>query len=73
MKLAENKQYKEFVKSISSIYSQAVKNSVSAVNVEMLNSYWEIGKYIVDFERGAFNYATSHIRGSLCSIIGITK
>ncbi len=33
MKLAENNQYKEFLKPIGKVYTQAVKSSVSAVNV----------------------------------------
>jgi predicted nuclease of restriction endonuclease-like (RecB) superfamily len=50
-KLTRNKKYDELIKSISSTYTIAKNNVVSAVNIEMLNAYWEIGRYIVEFEQ----------------------
>ncbi len=51
MKLIENKNYQELIQAIDRIYSHAKNNIVSAINTEMLNAYWEIGKYIVEFEQ----------------------
>jgi len=50
-KLAKNIEYKELVKIIGSVYNRAKSNVISAVNTEMLNSYWEIGKYIIEYEQ----------------------
>ena len=49
--LNENKEYKNLVESIGSVYNKAKSKIISAINVEMLNAYWEIGKYIVEFEQ----------------------
>jgi len=49
--LTENKEYKELIQNVGSIYNKAKSNVISAINVEMLNVYWEIGKYIVEFEQ----------------------
>lgn len=49
--LTQNKGYEELIKSIGSIYDKAKNNIVSAVNVEMLNAYWEIGRYIIEYEQ----------------------
>ncbi len=49
--LTQNKGYEELIKSIGSIYDRAKNRIVSAVNTEMLNAYWEIGKYIVEYEQ----------------------
>ena len=49
--LTENKEYKELIENVGSIYNKAKSNVISAINVEMLNVYWEIGKYIVEFEQ----------------------
>ena len=49
--LIENKNYKELVTKIGSVYSNAKNNVISAINIEMLNAYWEIGKHIVEFEQ----------------------
>lgn len=45
-KWIENKGYEELTKNIGSIYNKAKQNVISAVNVEMLNTYWEIGRYL---------------------------
>lgn len=50
-KIVENKGYKELINSIGAIYNKAKNNVFSTVNVEMLNAYWEIGRYIVDYEQ----------------------
>jgi predicted nuclease of restriction endonuclease-like (RecB) superfamily len=49
--LNKNKGYDKLIESIGSIYTKAKSNVASAINAEMLNAYWEIGKYIVEFEQ----------------------
>jgi len=49
--LLKNIEYKQLVDVIGSIYNKAKKKIVSAVNIEMLISYWEIGRNIVEFEQ----------------------
>ena len=41
---------KELIENVGLIYNKAKNNVISAINVEMLNVYWEIGNYIVEFE-----------------------
>ena len=50
-KLAKNIEYKELVERIGSVYNRAKSNVISALNIEMLNAYWEIGKHIVEYEQ----------------------
>jgi len=50
-KLLGNAEYKNLIENIGSVYQQARQNVVSAVNLEMLKAYWNIGKYIVEFEQ----------------------
>jgi len=57
-KLIENKGYEELINNIGSIYDKAKTNVVSAVNIEMLNVYWEIGRFIVEFEQNGNIKAT---------------
>ena len=49
--LTKNKEYKKLIENVGSIYNKAKSNVISAINVEMLNVYWEIGKYIIEFEQ----------------------
>jgi len=43
--------YNNLVGKISASYITAQAKAASAVNVSLLNSYWEIGKHIVEFEQ----------------------
>ena len=50
--LSKNAEYQQLLKNIGDVY-QSAKNEIStAVNVKMLIAYWDIGKYIVEFEQG---------------------
>ena len=49
--LTENKGYKELIENIGSVFNKAKSKIISAINVEMLDAYWNIGKYIVEFEQ----------------------
>lgn len=44
--------YHQLIENIGKTYKSAKKDAISAVNVEMLKAYWEIGKYIIEFEQG---------------------
>jgi len=50
--LNKNTQYHKLVDKIGESYQSAKSRVVTAVNTEMLNAYWEIGKHIIDFEQG---------------------
>jgi len=47
-----NGEYSNLISRISAMYAQARENVVSAVNRYLVESYWQIGKYIVEFEQG---------------------
>lgn len=51
-KLNKNTEYHNLVERIGVSYQSAKGNVVTAVNTEMLNAYWEIGKHIIEFEQG---------------------
>ena len=51
--LTENKGYKELIENIGSVYNKAKSKIISAINTEMIDAYWEIGKNIVEFEQKA--------------------
>lgn len=47
-----NIDYRQLVDKIVDRYKLAQRNVVSAVNTQMLYTYWDIGQYIVEFEQG---------------------
>lgn len=49
--LQKNIDYQQLVKLIVNKYESAKTNIAKAVNSEMLYAYWEIGKYIINFEQ----------------------
>ena len=44
--------YNELLKGISGIYASAQEQVARSVNTFMVNTYWEIGRHIVEFEQG---------------------
>ena len=48
----KNIEYQQLINKIGDRYSLAQRSVVSAVNTQMLHTYWDIGKYIVEFEQG---------------------
>jgi hypothetical protein len=50
-KLPQNIEYQKLIENISFVFTSARQNVASAVNLEMLNAYWNIGKGIVEFEQ----------------------
>lgn len=51
-KPSKNKDYQGLIEKIGETYQSAKSRIVTAVNTEMLQAYWEIGKNIVEFEQG---------------------
>ena len=49
--LQKNIDYQQLIEKIGDVYESAKSNLVKAVNTEMLHSYWEIGKHIIEFEQ----------------------
>lgn len=49
--LRKNKEYHKLIGRIGTSYQSAKSRIITAVNTDMLRSYWEIGKHIVDFEQ----------------------
>ncbi len=50
--LRKNIDYQQLIDRIGDIYQSAKSKIISAVNVEMLLAYWQIGKDIIEFEQG---------------------
>ena len=44
--------YQNLVSHISETYSNGHQKAVMAVNSNMVDTYWKIGQYIVEFEQG---------------------
>jgi hypothetical protein len=51
MKLSDNGEYKQLITQISSIFERGRQKALQAVNVQLLETYWEIGRHIVEFEQ----------------------
>ncbi len=49
---SEDKNYQHLLDKISVTYSQGQTKAISAVNIQLLETYWQIGQYIVEFELG---------------------
>jgi predicted nuclease of restriction endonuclease-like (RecB) superfamily len=47
-----NKDYQSLVEQISTRYEQGRTSAVQAVNTAIVETYWQIGEYIVEFEQG---------------------
>ncbi len=50
-KLSNNIEYRQLIEKIGDTYQTAKSKIISAVNTQMLKAYWEIGKYIIEFEQ----------------------
>lgn len=46
-----NNDYQGLVNQISKTYTQGQKKAATAVNTSMIETYWQIGQYIVEFEQ----------------------
>lgn len=47
-----NKKYHQLIQCISTAYVDGQQKAAQAVNSLLLETYWQIGKYIVEFEQG---------------------
>ncbi len=50
-KIFNRNNYESLLSKISEIYLQGKQNAVSVVNREIVNTYWKVGEYIVEFEQ----------------------
>lgn len=50
--LTENLEYMKLIKNIEQIINEAKYNIAKSVNTNMVQAYWNIGRYIVEFEQG---------------------
>src|SRR5690606_24972449 len=58
MELVSQQEYQILVNQISSTYELGRQRAAQAVDTHLVNTYWEIGQYIVEFEqRGALRAA----------------
>ncbi|MBI4708260.1 MAG: hypothetical protein HY761_10120 [Candidatus Omnitrophica bacterium] len=46
------KNYNQLISQISETYIQGQNNVVAAINTTMVETYWQIGQYIIKFEQG---------------------
>jgi len=47
----KDKQYDLLIKQISSVVADAKKHTATAINENIVKTYWTIGKYIIEFEQ----------------------
>ncbi|MEM7793601.1 MAG: DUF1016 N-terminal domain-containing protein [Cyanobacteria bacterium P01_C01_bin.118] len=52
MTLGPIDDYQQLLGQIARVYSQGNTRAVQAVNTQLLETYWQIGQYIVEFEQG---------------------
>jgi predicted nuclease of restriction endonuclease-like (RecB) superfamily len=46
-----NNDYSDLLSQIATLYKQGQHNATIAINTALVETYWQIGKYIVDFEQ----------------------
>lgn len=51
IKIGNNKDYEELIKSIESVVSNSKNKIANVINDTMVETYWNIGKYIIQFEQ----------------------
>jgi len=57
-KIIQNIDYNDLVNKISTTYTHGQFKAVQAVNASLLEAYWQIGQYIVEFEQKGAERAT---------------
>ena len=50
--ISKTSEYKNLLGKISDIYSQGQFHAHQAINTHLIETYWQIGQYIVEFEQG---------------------
>ena len=56
--LIQTNGYKNLLTNISGIFADAQARAIRAINTQLLENYWRIGQYIVEFEQGGLTQAT---------------
>lgn len=52
MQLSSNEGYQHLLQQISDTYTQGRVQAVQAVNTHITQTYWQVGRHIVEFEQG---------------------
>ena len=55
--LAEEKNYSQLIDGIGDLIAQSKQHIASTINTTLVQTYWQIGKYIVEFEQNGNNRA----------------
>jgi len=50
--VSKNEHYENLLKQIAATYQQGQQSATIAVNAHLVNTYWAIGQYIVEYEQG---------------------
>jgi len=50
-KFSDDKKYNSLIKQISSAIEEAKRRVATAINETLVEAYWTVGKYIVEFEQ----------------------
>ena len=51
MELTHTDGYRQLLEQISGTYTQGRVRAVQAVNTQLIETYWEVGRHIVEFEQ----------------------
>jgi hypothetical protein len=51
MELAVSQGYRQLLEQISGTYSAGQLRSMQAVNTKLVETYWQVGRHIVEFEQ----------------------
>ena len=57
MAMAEEKNYNQLIDWIGDLIAQSKQHIASTINTTLVQTYWQIGKYIVEFEQNGNNRA----------------
>jgi hypothetical protein len=52
MELSATDGYRDLLEQISRTYTQGRVRAVQAVNAHLIETYWQVGQHIVEFEQG---------------------
>ena len=51
MELTHTDGYRQLLEQISGTYTQGQVRAVHAVNTQLVETYWQVGRHIVEFEQ----------------------
>jgi hypothetical protein len=67
MELSTTDGYRDLLEQISCIYTQGRVRAVQAVNAHLIETYWQVGQHIVEFEQGG-NIRADYGKALICSL-----